>query len=307
MRNNPFGQPGEPDPFFRGNIHSHSTRSDGLLSPAAVVSAYREQGYDFVAITDHFIERYGFPITDTSPYRTPDFATLLGVEMHAPGLQNGIIWDLLAIGLPADFAPKRPEDDAATLCARASAAGAFVAIAHPAWNGVVHSDALGIIDMVDAVEIHNEGHTLDSDRGSGWYLADSLATAGHRFSTFAADDAHFKADRFDRFGGWINVRAESLAPEALLASLKRGHYYASTGPEIRNVTLTSREIIVECDPAVGVMLGGAGTLRRYVRGDGITRAAFPLAPFADAFFRVIVVRADGKHAWTSPIWPNDPE
>jgi len=278
-----------------------------LLSPPEVVRAYREQGYDFVAITDHFIERYGFPITDTAPYRTPDFTTLRAAEMHAPGLQNGIIWDLLGIGLPLDFAPGPKDEPAGALCARARAAGAFVAIAHPAWNGVVHSDALGIIDAVDAVEIHNEGHTLDSDRGSGWYLADSLATAGHRFSTFAADDAHFKADRFDRFGGWINVRAESLDPEALLASLKRGHYYASTGPEIRNVTLTSREIVVECDPADGVMLGGAGTVRRYVRGDGITRAAFPLAPFADAFFRVIVVRADAKHAWTSPIWPSDPD
>lgn len=310
MRNNPFGQSGQldqPGRFFRGNIHSHSTRSDGLLSPANVVRAYRERDYDFIAITDHFIERYGFPITDTFPYRSSDFTTLLAAEMHARGLQNGILWDLLAIGLPPEFAPGPPDEDAAALCARASEAGAFVAIAHPAWNGVVHSDALAIIDAVDAVEIHNEGHTLDSDRGSGWYLADSLATAGHRISTSAADDAHFKQDRYDRFGGWIHVRAESLDPEALLASLKRGHYYASTGPEIRNVTITSHDIVVECEPSVGVMLGGAGTIRRYVRGDGITRAAFPLAPFADAFFRVIVVRADGKHAWTSPIWPNDPD
>jgi hypothetical protein len=310
VRNNPFGKSGHfdwPGRFFRGNIHSHSTRSDGLLSPAEVVSAYREQGYEFVAITDHFIERYGFPITDTSPYRTADFTTLLGAELHARRLQNGIIWDLLAIGLPLDFAPGPKDEPAGALCARARAAGAFVAIAHPAWNGVVHSDAVSIIDAVDAVEIHNEGHTLDSDRGSGWYLADSLATAGHRFSTFAADDAHFKADRVDRFGGWIHVRAESLDPEALLESLKRGHYYASTGPEIQNVTIAASEIIVECDPAVGVMLGGAGTVRRYVRGNDITRAAFPLAPFADAFFRVIVVRADGRKAWTSPIWPNDPD
>lgn len=308
MRNNPFfesAQSGQPRRFLKGNIHSHSTRSDGLLSPSDVVCAYRERGYDFVAITDHFIERFGHPITDTSPYRTADFTTLLAAEMHARGLQNGIIWDLLAVGLPVDFAPGPKGESAAALCARARDAGAFVAIAHPAWNGVVHGDALAIIDAVDAVEIHNEGHTLDSDRGSGWYLADSLATAGYRFSTFAADDAHFKEDRYDRFGGWINVRAESLGPEALLESLKRGHYYASTGPEIHNVTFTSHEIVVECDPAVGVMLGGAGTIRRYVRGEGITRASFPMAPFADAFFRVIVVRADTKHAWTSPIWPRD--
>ncbi|HEV2065530.1 MAG TPA: hypothetical protein VGR08_01755, partial [Thermomicrobiales bacterium] len=141
MRNNPFGQPGEsgqphpPGRFFRGNIHSHSTRSDGLLSPPEVVRAYRQHGYDFLAITDHFIERYGFPITDTSPYRTPNFTTILAAEMHAPGLQNGIIWDLLGIGLPPDFAPGPKDEPAGALCRRAADAGAFVAIAHPAWNG----------------------------------------------------------------------------------------------------------------------------------------------------------------------------
>jgi hypothetical protein len=158
---------------------------------------------------------------------------------------------------------------------------------------------------VDAIEIHNEGHTLDSDRGNGWFLADSLSTAGHRLSAFAADDAHFKTDRFDRFGGWVNVKAESLDPEALLASLKAGHYYASTGAEIYNVAITSHEIVVECSPAIGVMLGGAGTARSYQRGDCITRASFPRSLFESAFFRVNIIQADGKKAWTSPIWFDD--
>lgn len=300
MRNFPFDRPGQ---YFRGNIHSHSTRSDGLLSPADVVEAYRERGYDFVAITDHFLARYGYPITDTTGFRTSCFTTLLGAEMHVKGLDNGILWDLLAVGLPPDFCPQAENETDVALARRAQAAGAFVAIPHPAWNGVVHSDGLRLIEAVDAIEIHNEGHTLDSDRGSGWYLADSLATAGHRrFSTFAADDAHFKTDRFDRFGGWINVRAKSLDPGSLLAAMKAGHYYASTGATIRNVEITATEIIVETEPAAGIMLGGAGTVRQYVRGDGLTRAVFSRPLFQPAFFRVIVVRSDGKKAWSSPIW-----
>jgi hypothetical protein len=302
VRNFPFDQAGN---FFKGNLHCHSTNSDGLLSPAEISAAYRDRDYDFLAITDHFIARYGFPLTDSSCYRTKDFTTIIGAEMHAPGLQNGIIWDLLAIGLPLDFAHATPEETGVDLVARAHAAGAFVGIPHPAWNGVVHSDALTLMGNVDAIEIHNEGHTLDSDRGNGWFLADSLSTAGHRLSAFAADDAHFKTDRFDRFGGWVNVKAESLEPEALLASLKAGHYYASTGAEIYNVAITSHEIVVECSPAIGVMLGGAGTARSYQRGDGITRASFPRSLFESAFFRVNIIQADGKKAWTSPIWFDD--
>lgn len=299
MRNFPFDKPGA---WYKGNIHSHSTRSDGLLAPADVARAYRERHYHFIALTDHFLPRYGYPITDTSPYRDASFTTLLAAEMHVMGLQNGIIWDLLAIGLPPGFDPVAASETDAGLAARARATGAFVAIPHPMWNGVVHADGLRLIDHVDAIEIHNEGHTLDSDRGSGWYLADSLATAGHRFSTFAADDAHFKGDRFDRFGGWIEVRAESLDPESLLAAMKAGHYYASTGAVIRNVEITGTEIVVETNPAIGIMLGGAGTIRQYVRGDGLTRAVFQRSLFERAFFRVNVIQANGRKAWSSPIW-----
>lgn len=299
MRHLPFDQPGT---FYKGNIHSHSTSSDGLLSPAEVACAYRERDYDFIAITDHLLERYGSKITDTSNLRAADFTTISGAEIHARALDNGILWDLVALGLPADFAPIGIAESAPHLAARAAATGAFVAIAHPAWNGVTHCDALSIIDSIDAIEIHNEGHTLDSDRGNGWMLADSLATAGHRISAFAADDAHFKSDRFDRFGGWVYVRAEALEPESLLASLKAGYYYSSTGPHIHNVCIASSEIVVECDPAVGIMLGGRGTIRSYVRGDGLTCATFPLHLFRSAFFRATVVAADGKKAWTNPIW-----
>src|SRR5215813_8805491 len=65
------------DRFYKGNLHTHSTRSDGKLSPEEVVAAYRERGYDFLALTDHFLKSYGYPITDTRPFRTASFVTLL--------------------------------------------------------------------------------------------------------------------------------------------------------------------------------------------------------------------------------------
>lgn len=49
-----------------------------------VVELYRRQGYDFIAVTDHFLQQYGFPITDTTRLRRSDFTTLLGAELHTP-------------------------------------------------------------------------------------------------------------------------------------------------------------------------------------------------------------------------------
>ena len=40
-------------PLLRGNLHAHTTFSDGVHSPAALVAEYESLGYDFLAITDH--------------------------------------------------------------------------------------------------------------------------------------------------------------------------------------------------------------------------------------------------------------
>ena len=59
--------------FFRGNLHTHSTHSDGTLSPAQVCQRYRHAGYDFLALTDHFLERYQWPLSDTRAFRDEQF------------------------------------------------------------------------------------------------------------------------------------------------------------------------------------------------------------------------------------------
>lgn len=38
---------------LRGNLHAHTTFSDGVLAPHRLVEEYERLGYDFLAITDH--------------------------------------------------------------------------------------------------------------------------------------------------------------------------------------------------------------------------------------------------------------
>jgi predicted metal-dependent phosphoesterase TrpH len=40
-------------PLLKGNLHAHTTFSDGVLSPHRLVEEYERLGYDFLAITDH--------------------------------------------------------------------------------------------------------------------------------------------------------------------------------------------------------------------------------------------------------------
>ena len=203
-----------PGRFYRGNLHTHSTLSDGALEPAEVCRRYKEQGYDFIALTDHFVGIWGYPVADTTPFRDADFTTILGAELHSGAMENGEMWHILAVGLPMDFAPSNspnfaPRDDQETgaeVAQRARDAGAFVAVAHPEWSQLTTADARGIT-AAHAVEVYNHGCAVECDRPHGLYTLDQLLSEGKRLTLCATDDAHFKAP--DAFGGWVMVKAEA--------------------------------------------------------------------------------------------------
>lgn len=295
----PFSKRGQ---FYKGNLHTHSTLSDGRKTPAQVCRLYREAGYDFVSITDHFLETYGYPIVDTRPYRTADFTTLIGAELHAPQTRSGQLWHILAVGLPLDFATRGESETGPQIAQRAMDSGAFVAIAHPGWYHLTEADALSL-GKVHAVEIFN-GTSIDhNDAPDGWGLTDMLTDQGHRYFVCATDDAHFTPARADFATGWVMVKARTLEPEALLDALKAGDFYASTGPQIHDVKLSkNKRLTVRCSPASRVFVTASGWMARSVYGNGITEARFDMRGLKSPYFRVTVRDAENKRAWTHPIW-----
>jgi hypothetical protein len=294
--------------FWRGNLHTHSTRSDGVLDPAEVCRRYRAEGYDFLALTDHFIGMWGYPIVDTVPYRAPGFTTLLGAELHAGAMANGEVWHILAVGLPPgfaapdspDFTPHPAQETGAAIAARAVAAGAFVAIAHPQWSGLTLADAR-TIDAAHAVEVYNHGCAMGCDRPDGFAIADLLLTEGRRLTMIATDDAHFSEP--DHFGGWVMVKAQENEPDALLAALKRGDFYSTQGPELRDVRVEKDHVIVESSAVRSVIVQGAGTGAKGVHGTSMTRTQVPLARLRDTpWLRVSVIDSAGRRAWSNPVF-----
>ena len=291
-----------PGRFWKGNIHTHSTLSDGARPAADVCAAYRDAGYDFLALTDHFQAKYGFPIADTRPFRTPGFTTLLGAELHAPATGLGEVWHILAVGLPLDFAPTGEAETGPELAARALAAGAFVAIPHPGWYGLDVADAQ-TLPGAHAVEIHNHTSATRMDRGDGTYLVDQLLATGRRLSIIAVDDAHLWHP--DAFGGWLMVKAERREPGLLLAALKAGHFYATQGPLLHDVAWHDDHVDVHCSPAEAVVVLGRGSGAQPVLAPGQTRLSIPYGRAAGSpFLRLLAIDAAGRRAWSNPIWRN---
>jgi len=300
----PFSLPGR---FWRGNLHTHSNESDGKLPTPDVVSAYKNAGYDFLQLSEHFVSHFNFPVNDTRSFRGNDFTTLIGAELHAPETSAGELWHILATGLPLDFKPPGPKETGPELARRAKDAGAFIAIAHPAWSRYTIEDGRAL-DAAHAVEIYNHGCEIENDLGNGWYLHDQLLNEGNRLTAIATDDAHFKTP--DHFGGWVNVKAQSLDPEDLLEALKAGYFYSSQGPEIHSVSLHGKELAVNCSP-VDTLTIVCGNSRTCVRtGKAITSAIFDLNTLEmgwllkkpSPWFRVTAIDHAGKKAWTNAYW-----
>jgi hypothetical protein len=302
---------GEGGRFFRGNLHCHSNRSDGRIEPEAVVDAYRDAGYDFICLSDHFEAEYGWQITDTRSLRDKDFTTILGAELSsAPWDERDAYW-VTAAGLPPDFeAP--PADDHVAAIRRAAERGAFVIMLHPGLNNLPLTTAEGLstLDAVHAVEVYNHhlATLANPDGANGAYMLDGLLEKGRRLLVNAGDDAHFD-DPKDRFGGWVEVHCDRLDPEALLGSLKAGRYYSTQGPSFRELLLDGERLRVKTCGVYAITLTGGGDRwqsaeeRRSDDGEPIAEAEFDLTPFRGSYCRVTLIDTEGKRAWSNPIWP----
>lgn len=297
-----------PGRFHRGNLHTHSTCSDGILSPQEVCRRYQAEGYDFIALTDHYVGLFDYPITDTSAFRNEQFTTLLGAELHTGTMENGHLWHIVSVGLPTDFTPPnapnfRPvkgSESAADIAQRARDAGAFVAIAHPHWSGLSHADAKSLT-AAHAVEIYNHGCAVDNDRGEGFVTLENLLNEGRELNLIATDDAHFNTP--DHFGGWVMVKATENTPEALLAALKAGEFYASTGPDIHDIRISDNSIEIDCSTAVTIIIQGDCPSTATLHGNSMTTAKLSLDRLGNTrWLRVSIIDRAGKRAWSNPVW-----
>lgn len=70
---------------LRADFHIHTNLSDGAESPEYVAARYREEGFDFIAVTDHFIYEPSLRAIEKCSRFTRDFKLFPGEEVHLPG------------------------------------------------------------------------------------------------------------------------------------------------------------------------------------------------------------------------------
>ena len=271
-----------PDlPQFKANLHSHSKLSDGCLTPEAMAEAYKAQGYSILAITDHEAPY------DHSQLSTPDFLMLTGYEAYIRPSAScqldpygpEIHLNLLAkephntcfVAYDPDFCKYMPHELAESraqagnigprqydreyiqrFIREAVQAGYLVTYNHPNWSMEEPEEILHY-DGFFSLEIFNTGSMVINGHENNLGLYDRLLRHGKFPYVHGADDNHnkqpFDDPRCDSFGAWTMIIAPELSYPAIIQALELGNFYASTGPEIRELRFRDGHVTLRCSEA----------------------------------------------------------
>ena len=280
--------------LLKGNLHLHTTLSDGKKTPDEAMDIYRAAGYDFIAVSDHrrvttrTREEGGLLAIQSIEY---DFS-LVNQVMHIVGVD---VPESIEDAVDRGAGPQRAIDEI-------NALGGVAILAHPAWS-LNTPDVMMSLRGVCAAEVYNSVSALpwNVDRADSSNVLDLCAANGHAFNLVASDDAHFYTD--DVCQSWTMVAAEENSPEAIKAALRRGDFYATRGPEILRIEFDGRTVKADTSPARAIWFAtelpwGAG---RAVVGTGVTHAEYTLHPLNRRFVRVVVEDENGRRAWSNPI------
>lgn len=291
----PFSAPGQ---WYRGNLHTHTTRSDGALEPEEVVRRYRQAGYDFLALTDHNV------VTELETAFADDFLVLLGTELDGGRSEIGGDYHVVAFGLATAAAvPKKP--DVPEAVAWTQAHGGETILAHPYWSGLVLPDLLSGAACL-GVEVFNTGCHLDIAKGCSAVHWDDLLNRGRWLWGFAVDDSHHgQSDHHptDTAQAWVSVKAPALSRQAIMHALRAGLFYSSWGPSISRIAVAEGAIAVETSPVKEINFVSqrwAGASFHAPPGRSITRATFRLRG-DEEYVRVECRDAEGRWAWAQPV------
>ena len=280
--------------WYKGSLHLHTVSSDGHLPLNEVVQKYSEAQYDFVSITDHWC----LPQLNGNREKLP-LLMINGVELD--GYDNlGTYYHVLAIG--SSLKPPLFARNFLKTLRIAYSQGAVLIWAHPYWTG--NSLQEGMRHKFHGLEIYN--HSSQCENGSGYALShwDGMLSQNPDFLGFATDDSHFLPDQAYWQGGWVMVNAGDCSQQEILASIRRGNFYATQGPEFKTIEYGENSVTVETSPVAYVRLIGPRRTGKWIHSlnkNAIYRAEFEL-PNDWPYARLEIEDAGGKRAWSNPLW-----
>lgn len=284
--------------WLKGNLHTHTLESDGDSTPQEVAAWYREQGYDFLFITDHDkITRIEAPeglllipgeeVTDRLP-RKPLHVNALGLQKVVKPQGGSTPVEVLQRNIDA-----------------IRAAGGLPLVNHPNFGWAFGAEEMLQLKGMALLEIAS-GHPYVNTLGppSAEAMWDRLLTEGRPVWGVAVDDSHHLKRPWGRDvalpgKAWVIVRAEKRDAKAILGALQRGEFYASTGVEIEEFSPHRVKVKEQNGARYRILFIGSG-------GRLLQETAGPAAEYKarghEGYVRAKVIDSNGRMAWMQPVF-----
>ena len=314
--------------WYKGNLHSHTVNSDGILTPEESVKLFKEHGYHFLCFSEH--DKY----TDyRETFNCEDFIILPGLEASAnlydseeSGLRMKVHYIHGILGteemqknaelplyqnndihtVPKYYGDWDGAKVAQELADEMAAHGLIATYNHPIWSRVREEEFIHT-ENIWALEIFNYNTVNESNTGYDETYWDIMLREGICMNAFASDDNHNEGLFDDACGGYIVVKAENLTHEDIVTNMLTGNYYSSSGPEIYDWGIRNGVAYVECSPVYRIDF-----IAGNVVNDGITKmcgsyeetmsdAEFELKGH-EFYVRVKCTDKYGKTAWSNPLY-----
>lgn len=239
--------------WLKGNLHAHTTQSDGRADPQTVIANYAALGHDFLMLSDHEV------LTDERQYSQWDNHGLLLI----PGIEIAGGPHLLHVNADRAIPPLPLRQDILnriTSAVQAHGSG-FAVMNHPNWQSRFdHATIEQLQEWVGYAGIEIFNGVIGRLEGSQYALDkwDMLLSAGRRVWGFANDDSHHGA--VESGLGWNVAYVRKHTVAGVVEALQNGRFYASTGVVIRSIRVDGLTASIRTENAeriVAVRDGGA--------------------------------------------------
>ena len=298
--------------WFKGNLHTHTTESDGDQEPEKVTRWFRQHGYDFLVLSDH----NHLTLLDYSSgkrrFRKP--LMIPGEEVSVVTGNGTVPVHINGIGISRLVEPIDADEVVATIQANVNAileAGGIASINHPNFKWAFDHEAIKQVAGASLLEIFNGHPATNVYGGPGKFsydeIWDRVLTAGRAIFGVATDDSHNYTD-FNPFvsnpgRGWVVVRATELSQEAIVEGLASGDFYSSTGITLTDVQVSKEAVSLSIEQMRDYIY-----TTRFVGEGGKTLAESAgleatYRPKGDeGYVRAEVRSPVGTKAWTQPVF-----
>jgi hypothetical protein len=273
--------------WVRGNLHAHTTQSDGSRPLQQVLDDYAARGYGYLMISDHDV----LTLSQYQSLNGHGMILIPGNEITANGPH------MLHVNACQRIEPSPQRQ---LVIQQAVASGGLVIVNHPNWEyHFNHCPITSLREWVGftGIEIYNgvierlDGSPYATDK---W---DMLLSAGRRVWGFANDDSH--APTGDVELGWNVTQLRDQSIDGVVDALLSGRFYPSTGVTLRNIVVQGKHIRIESENAQRIAAFKQVGQRFAVTDGNVIEVDIP----DDATYVRFECYGDaGKRAWTQPFF-----